>query len=92
MKHNLDGSIAKHKARLVARGFLQRAGLDYSEVYVPIARIETVRLVIALACKRNLSAFHLDVKFAFLNGLINEVVFVTQPPGFVIKKEGRYGI
>jgi len=87
LKHNLDGSIAKHKARLVAIGFLQRAGLDYSKVYEPVARIETVRLVIALACKRNWSTFHLDVKSAFLNGPIDEVVFFTQPSGFVIKEK-----
>jgi len=85
LKHNPDGSIAKHKARLAARGFLQKVGLDYSEVYAPVARIETVRLVMALACKRNWSTFHLDVKSAFLNGPIDEIVFVTQPPGFVIQ-------
>ena len=49
LKHNADGSIARHKARLVARGFLQREGLDYSEVFAPVARLETVRLVVALA-------------------------------------------
>jgi len=87
LKHNPDGSIAKHKARLVAKGFLQRACLDYSEVYAPVARIETMRLVLALACKRNWSAFHLDVKSAFLNGPIDEDVFVTQPPDFVIKEK-----
>jgi hypothetical protein len=78
LKHYPDDSISKHKARLVARGFLQRGGLDYSKVYAPVSRIETVMLVIALACKRNRSTFHLDVKYAFLNGPIDEVVFLTQ--------------
>lgn len=62
MKHNVDGSIAKHKERLVARGFLQRKGPDSSEVFAPIARLETVRLVVALAYSRGWSIFHLDVK------------------------------
>ena len=48
-----DGVVAKHKARLVSRGFLQRAGLDYSEVFAPVARLETIRLVIALAHNRD---------------------------------------
>jgi hypothetical protein len=83
LKLNPDGSVAKYKARLVARGFLQREGLDYSEVYSPVARIETVRLVVALANARNWPMYHLDVKSAFLNGPLEEVVYVTQPPGFV---------
>ncbi|CAJ2646460.1 unnamed protein product [Trifolium pratense] len=85
LKLNPDGSIAKHKARLVARGFLQREGLDYSEVYSPVARIDTVRLVVAIENARDWPMYHLDVKSAFLNGPLEEVVFVTQPPGFVIK-------
>lgn len=58
VKLNPDGSIVKHKARLVAKGFLQKEGIDYSEVFAPVARIETIRLVVALACKRmaNVSA------------------------------------
>ena len=92
-KHYPDDSIAKHKAKLVARGFLHRGGLDYSKVYAPVSRIETVMLVTALTCKRNWSTFYLDVKYAFLNCLIDEVVFVTQTPGFLIKKKrGRDGI
>ena len=68
LKLNPDGTIAKYKARLVARGFLQREGLDYSEVYSPVARIETVRLVVAVANAREWPMYHLDVKSAFLNG------------------------
>ena len=84
LKHNVDSSIARHKARLVARGFLQRAGLDYSEVYSPVARLETVQLVVALTCNQGWSTFHLDVKSVFLNGPLDEEVYVTQSPGFVI--------
>ena len=52
-----NGSVAKHKARLVARGFLQKVGLDYSEVFAPVARLETIRLVIALAHNRDWSLY-----------------------------------
>ena len=82
-----DGIVAKHKARLVARGFLQRAGLDYSEVFAPVARLETIRLVIALAHSRDWPLYQLDVKSAFLNGTLEEEVFVKQPPRFKIKGE-----
>ena len=63
-----DGSVVKHKARLVARGFLQKYGLDYFEVFAPVVRHETVRLVIAIAANRNWPLIHLDVKSNFING------------------------
>nr|KYP47011.1 Retrovirus-related Pol polyprotein from transposon TNT 1-94 [Cajanus cajan] len=80
-----DGSIAKHKARLVAKGFMQKEGIDYSEVFAPVARLETVRLIVALASWRNWKLWQLDVKSAFLNGSLDEEVFVAQPPGFICK-------
>ncbi|MCH93923.1 copia-type polyprotein, partial [Trifolium medium] len=89
VKLNSDGSVAKHKARLVAKGFLQKAGLDYDEVYAPVARIETIRLVIAIASAKKWSLSQMDVKSAFLNGSLDEEVYVSQPPGFIMKgKEG----
>lgn len=84
LKLNPDGSIAKHKARLVAKYFLQRVGLDCSEVFTPVARIGTIRLVVALASARGWSLFQLDVKSTFLNGPLEEEVYVSQPPGFEI--------
>ncbi|WJX50083.1 hypothetical protein P8452_36436 [Trifolium repens] len=84
-KQNPEGKIIKYKARLVAKGFLQRQGLDYDEVFSPVARHETIRLVIALACSRRWPLFHLDVKSAFLNGPLKEDVYVKQPPGFELK-------
>lgn len=65
--------------------FLQKPRVDYKEVFAPVARIETIRLVVALASKNNWSLFHLDVKSTFLNGPLDELMFVTQPPGFKIK-------
>jgi len=84
VKFNLYGSVSKYKARLVARGFLQRYGVDYSEVFSPVARLETVRFVVALASSKNWSLSHLDVKSTFLNGPLEEDVYVTQPPGFEV--------
>ncbi|GAU22332.1 hypothetical protein TSUD_106600 [Trifolium subterraneum] len=75
---------------LVAKGFLQKQGLNYDEVFSPVARHETIRLVITLACSRRWPMFHLDVKSAFLNGPLEENVYVKQPPGFELKgKEDR---
>ncbi|XP_058726097.1 uncharacterized mitochondrial protein AtMg00820-like [Vicia villosa] len=72
VKLNSDGSVGKHKARLVFIGFLQKPGLDYFEVFAPVARHETIRLVIALAANRRWPLMHLDVKSAFLNGPLQE--------------------
>ncbi|CAJ2653926.1 unnamed protein product [Trifolium pratense] len=87
LKKDPDGKIVKHKARLVARGFLQQEGIDYTEVYAPVARMETIRLVIAIASSYNWSLYHMDVKSAFLNGPLEEEVYVLQPPGFEIASE-----
>ena len=85
VKRDERGAIVKHKARLVARGFVQREGIDFEEVFVPVARIESVRLLLALAAAKNWRVHHLDVKSAFLNGELTEAVFVRQPPGFAVK-------
>jgi hypothetical protein len=85
VKLNADCTISKHKTRLVARGFFQKHGVDYNEVFALVARIETVRLVVALACKNRWSLYHLEVKSAFLNGPIDEELFVSQPLGFEIQ-------
>ena len=68
IKRNADGSINKYKARLVAKGYVQKHGIDYDEVFAPVARIETIRLVIALAASKGWQVHHLDVKTAFLHG------------------------
>nr|KYP69348.1 Retrovirus-related Pol polyprotein from transposon TNT 1-94 [Cajanus cajan] len=85
VKEKPKGEVAKYKARLVAKGFLQKAGIDYGDVFAPVARIETVRLVVALASLKGWPMYQLDVKSAFLNGEIEEEVYVAQPPGFKIK-------
>ncbi|XP_033138570.1 uncharacterized protein LOC103844422 isoform X1 [Brassica rapa] len=84
IKRNSDGSINKYKARLVAKGYVQRHGIDFDEVFAPVARIETIRLLINLAAAHNWEIHHLDVKTAFLHGDLKEVVYVTQPEGFEV--------
>ena len=83
VKRNSDGSINKYKARLVAKGYIQRHGVDFDEVFAPVARIETVRFVIAMAASRGWEIHHLDIKTAFLHGDLKEEVYVSQPEGFV---------
>ena len=85
LKRNSDGSINKYKARLVAKGYVQRHGIDFDEVFAPVARIETIRLLINLAAAHNWEIHHLDVKTAFLHGELKEVVYVKQPEGFEVE-------
>ena len=87
VKRNADGSVIKYKARLVAKGYVQKQGIDYDEVFAPVARIETIRLIIALAASKGWEIHHLDVKTAFLHGDLREEVFVTQPEGFEVAGE-----
>ncbi|KAI3795101.1 hypothetical protein L1987_37746 [Smallanthus sonchifolius] len=74
--------VVKNKARLVVQGFYQQEGLDYNEVYAPVARIEAIRLFLAYATYVGFKVYQLDVKSAFLYGKVHEEVYVTQPPGF----------
>ena len=85
IKRNADGSISKYKARLVAKGYVQRQGIDFEEVFAPVARIETVRVIIALAASNGWEIHHLDVITAFLHGDLQEEVYVSQPEGFKAK-------
>ncbi|XP_076937607.1 uncharacterized protein LOC143605339 [Bidens hawaiensis] len=82
-KRDASGNIIKHKAHLVAKGYVQQHGIDFEEVFAPVARIETVRLILALAAYNKWEVHHLDVKSAFLHGELKEEVYVSQPEGFV---------
>lgn len=87
IKRDANGQIVKYKARIVAKGYVQKQGIDFEEVFAPVTRLETIRLLLALAAKNSWEVHHLDVKTAFLNGEILEEVYVTQQEGFI--KRGR---
>ncbi|GJS72156.1 retrovirus-related pol polyprotein from transposon TNT 1-94 [Tanacetum coccineum] len=78
-----NGVVTRNKARLVAQGYNQQEGIDYDETYAPVARLESIRILLAYACALNFKLYQMDVKSAFLNGFINEEVYVAQPPGFI---------
>ena len=78
-----NGEVDKYKARLVAKGYKQEFGVDYKEVFAPVARLDTIRLVIALVAQHSWPVFQLDVKSTFLHGDLQEQVFIDQPPGYI---------
>lgn len=84
-KLNPNGSINKHKARLVVKGYSQIFGVDYADTFAPVARHDTIRLLLAIVAQKGWQVFHMDVKSAFLNGFLQEEIYVEQPEGFVIK-------
>lgn len=84
-KINEKGAVDKHKARLVAKGYKQKFGVDYKEVFAPVARMDTIRLVISMAAQHSWPIYQLDVKSAFLHGDLQEQVYIDQPLGYVKK-------
>ncbi|CAL8125961.1 unnamed protein product [Prunus armeniaca] len=82
---NEKGEVDKYKARLVAKGYKQEYDVDYAEVFAPVARLDTIRLVVSLAAQNYWPVYQLDVKSAFLHGELNEKVFIDQPLGYVQK-------
>jgi hypothetical protein len=81
-KQDKNGVVIRNKARLVAQGFTQVEGLDFEETFAPVARLEAIWMLLAFATHHDFKLYQMDVKSAFLNGPIQELVFVEQPPGF----------
>ncbi|GJT93772.1 retrovirus-related pol polyprotein from transposon TNT 1-94 [Tanacetum coccineum] len=77
------GGVLKNEARLVAKGYRQEEGIDFEESFAPVARLEAIRIFIAFAAHMNMIVYQMDVKAAFLNGILREEVYVSQPDGFV---------
>ncbi|GJV36459.1 retrovirus-related pol polyprotein from transposon TNT 1-94 [Tanacetum coccineum] len=78
-----NGIVSRNKARLVAQGYNQQEGIDYDETYAPVARLESIRILLAYACALDFKLFQMDIKSVFLNSFINEEVYVAQPSRFI---------
>jgi hypothetical protein len=89
-KQDQDGIVIMNKARLVAQEYTQVEGLDFRETYASIAILEAIRILLVYACAHNIKLYQMDVKSAFLNEYINELVYVEQPPGFKDEKESNH--
>ena len=87
LKYHPYGSVARHKARLVARGFTQAHGIDYTATFSPVVRMNSIHVLLSLVINLNWSLHQLDVSNAFLYGDLIEQVFVEQPPGYVSQRE-----
>ncbi|WVZ79656.1 hypothetical protein U9M48_027211 [Paspalum notatum var. saurae] len=81
-KQDEHGVVVCNKARLVAKGFAQVEGLDFGETFTPVARLEAICILLAFSSHHKIKLYQMDVKSTFLNGYINELVYVDQPPGF----------
>jgi hypothetical protein len=82
IKFNKKDKVEKKKTRLVAKGFAQQLSIDYGETFSPIARLDTVRVVLTVAAENKWSVYQMDIKSTFLNDILQEEVYVDQPPGF----------
>nr|GEZ83083.1 copia protein [Tanacetum cinerariifolium] len=85
-KKDESSLVIQNKTRLVAVGYSQKEGIDYDETFAPVARIEAIRLILAYAAHKDFTVFQMDVKTAFLNGILKEEMYVGQPSGFVSKQ------
>ena len=75
--------MIRNKAQLVAQGYSQMDGIDYDEIFAPVARMESIRILLTLACQLKFKLYQMDVKTTFLNGLLKKYVYVAQPKGFI---------
>ena len=99
LKRDADGKISRFKARLVARGFTQVYGTDYLDTYAPVTHLETIRLLFALAAEKDWEIRQIDVKTAYLNGKLDEEIFMEPPEGYpvpeghvLLLKKALYGL
>jgi hypothetical protein len=81
-KLNEQGQVVRSKVRLVCKGYAQIEGLDFDEIFSPVARLEAIRMFLAYACHKRFKVYQMDVKSSFLNGDLSEEVYMEQPEGF----------
>jgi hypothetical protein len=85
-KEGEKGEVVRNRSRLVAQGFSQKEGVDYEETFALVARLEAIRMLLAFSVAKGFKLHQMDVKSAFLNGVLEEEVYVRQPPGFESEK------
>jgi len=83
IKQGANGEVERYKARLVARGFTQTYGMDYNETFALVTKFTSIRCILALAALENMEIHQMDVKTSFLNGELEEEIYMEQPQGFV---------
>jgi hypothetical protein len=89
-KMDKAGKITRNKARLVCKGYAQVEGIYYGETFSPVARMESIRLILVYAISKHIKVYKMDVKFAFLNGNLEEEIYMEQPDGFQVQEEEQY--
>jgi hypothetical protein len=87
---NEDGQVTRNKARLVCKGYAQIEGIDFEETFSPVARMKAICFLLAYACSKNVKVYHMDVKSSFLNGELEEEVYIEQPEGFQLSENTNY--
>ena len=85
LKNGEDGSSPRYKARIVVKGFQQKKGVDFDEIFVPVIKMTSIRTMLSIAASMNLEIEQLDVKTTFLHGELDEKIYMLQPEGFVEK-------
>ena len=87
LKHDVDGRVECFKARLVAKGYAQKNGIDYDEFFLPVVRFSSIHLVLAFTVQHDFLIHQMDVETAFLNGKLDEEIYMQQPEGYVKPRE-----
>jgi len=88
-KLNENGDVVRNKARLVCKGYTQQEGIDFEETFAPVARLEAIRMFLAFSSYQQIKVYQMDVKYAFLNGDLEEEVYIEQPEGFILGNDAN---
>jgi Reverse transcriptase (RNA-dependent DNA polymerase) len=83
IKYNSDGTIERYKARLIAKGYTQTYGIDYEETFTPVEKMNTVRILLSVAVNQKWTLHQMDVKNTFLQGMLEEEIYMAPPPGYI---------